>query len=344
MSYRSIERSAVPLTQQDFASDQMVKWCPGCGDHAILAAIAKVFPEIGYRKESYCIVSGIGCSSRFPYYVNTYGFHSIHGRANAVATGVRIANRGLSVWVATGDGDSLAIGGNHFIHVIRRNMDLNIMLFNNKIYGLTKGQYSPTSDLGAVTKTSPYGTIEQPFLVGELVIGAEGTFFARVIDTNPKFITEVMREAAKHDGTSVVELLQNCIIFNDATHSLINDKETKDDYQLILHHGEKMIFGKNKDKGIRMRKNGLEIINIGPNGEGMDKVLVHDMYNPNPGVHLMLAKMFPPHFPVALGVIRAADFPTYDELLEQQITESSAKSNIKCVDDLLNSGDTWEIE
>jgi len=344
MSYRSIERSDVPLTQQDFASDQMVKWCPGCGDHAILAAIAKVFPEIGYKKESYCIVSGIGCSSRFPYYVNTYGFHSIHGRANAVATGVRIANRGLSVWVATGDGDSLAIGGNHFIHVIRRNMDLNIMLFNNKIYGLTKGQYSPTSDLGAVTKTSPYGTIEQPFLVGELVIGAQGTFFARVIDTNPKFITEVMREAAKHDGTSVVELLQNCIIFNDETHSLIANKETKDDYQLILRHDEKMIFGKNKDKGIRMRKNGLEVINIGPNGEGMDKVLVHDMYNPNPGVHLMLAKMFPPHFPIALGVIRAADFPTYDELLEDQITESSAKSNIKCVDDLLNSGDTWEIE
>jgi len=344
MSYRSIERSDVPLTQQDFASDQMVKWCPGCGDHAILAAIAKVFPEIGYRKESYCIVSGIGCSSRFPYYVNTYGFHSIHGRANAVASGVRIANRNLSVWVATGDGDSLAIGGNHFIHAIRRNIDLNIMLFNNKIYGLTKGQYSPTSDLGAVTKTSPYGTIEQPFLVGELVIGAQGTFFARAIDTNPKFITEVMLEAAKHDGTSVVELLQNCIIFNDATHSLIANKETKDEHQLILHHGEKMIFGKNKDKGIGMRKNGLEVINIGPNGEGMEKVLVHDMYNPNPGVHLMLAKMFPPHFPVALGVIRAAKFPTYDELLEQQIIDSSAKSNIKCVDDLLNSGDMWEIE
>jgi 2-oxoglutarate ferredoxin oxidoreductase subunit beta len=344
MSYKSIERSAVPLTQQDFASDQMVKWCPGCGDHAILSAVAKVFPEIGYKKESYCIVSGIGCSSRFPYYVNTYGFHSIHGRANAVATGVRIANRNLSVWVATGDGDSLAIGGNHFIHVIRRNMDLNIMLFNNKIYGLTKGQYSPTSDLGAVTKTSPYGTIEQPFLVGELVIGAQGTFFARAIDTNPKFITEVMLEAAKHDGTSVVELLQNCIIFNDDTHAMITNKETKDDFQLILRHGEKMIFGKNKDKGIRMRQNGLEVVNVGPNGEGMDKVLVHDMYNPNPGVHLMLAKMFPPHFPIALGVIRAAKFPTYDELLEQQIVESTAKSNIKCMDDLLNSGDTWEIK
>ena len=344
MGFQAMERSNVPLTQQDFASDQMVKWCPGCGDHAILSAVAKVFPEIGYKKERFCIVSGIGCSSRFPYYVNTYGFHSIHGRANAIATGVAIANKHLSVWVATGDGDSLAIGGNHFIHVIRRNLDLNIMLFNNKIYGLTKGQYSPTSDLGSVTKTSPYGTIEQPFQVGELVIGAQGTFFARAIDSNPKFITEVMFEAAKHDGTSVVELLQNCVIFNDGTHDLITGKETKDDYQLILHHGEKMLFGKNKDKGIRMRRNGLEVVQIGPNGEGLDKVLVHDMYNPNPGVHLMLAKMFPPEFPVALGVIRSAEFPTYEYLLQQQIDDCKSKSKIQCVDDLLNSGDTWEIE
>jgi len=344
MSYKSAERSSVPLTQQDFASNQMVKWCPGCGDHAILYAVAKVFPEIGYKKENYCIVSGIGCSSRFPYYVNTYGFHSIHGRANAVATGVRIANRKLSVWVATGDGDSLAIGGNHFIHVIRRNLDLNIMLFNNKIYGLTKGQYSPTSDIGSVTKTSPFGTIEHPFQVGELVIGAQGTFYARVLDTNPKFITEVMLEAAKHDGTAVVELLQNCVIFNDGTHDLLTNKDTKDDYQLILHHGEKMLFGKNKEKGIRMRRNGLEVVRIGPNGEGMDKVLVHDMYNPNPGVHLMLAKMMPPRFPLALGVIRAAEFPTYDKLVQQQIVVSKATSKIQSVDDLLNSGDTWEIK
>jgi len=344
MGFKAMERSDVPLTQQDFASDQMVKWCPGCGDHAILAAVAKVFPAIGYKKENYCIVSGIGCSSRFPYYVNTYGFHSIHGRANAVATGVCIANKHLSVWVATGDGDSLAIGGNHFIHIIRRNMDLNIMLFNNKIYGLTKGQYSPTTDMGGVTKTSPFGTIEQPFQIGELVIGAQGTFFARAIDNNPKFITEVMHDAAKHDGTSVVELLQNCIIFNDGTHDLITGKETKDDYQLILRHGEKMLFGKNKEKGIRMRRNGLAVVDIGPNGEGLDKVLVHDMHNPNPGVHLMLAKMFPPEFPIALGVIRSAAFPTYEFLMQQQIDEAKATSPIQCMDDLLNSGDTWDIE
>jgi len=344
MSYKSIERSIEPLTQEDFASDQMVKWCPGCGDHAILSAVEKVFPQIGYKKEKYCIVSGIGCSSRFPYYVNTYGFHSIHGRANAVATGVRIANRGLSVWIATGDGDSMAIGGNHFIHIIRRNLDVNIMLFNNKIYGLTKGQYSPTSDMGSVTKTSPHGTIEHPFKVGELVIGAQGTFFARVIDNNPKFITEVMLEAAKHDGTSVVEMLQNCIIFNDGTHEIITNKETRDDYQLILRHGEKMIFGKEKNKGIKLGINGLEVITIGENGATIDDVLVHDMYNPSRGVHMMLAKIFPPHFPIALGVIRSADSPTYDELLEEQIATAKATANIKTVDDLLNSGDTWDIQ
>ena len=343
MSYKSIERSVEPLTQEDFASDQMVKWCPGCGDHAILSAVEKVFPLIGYKKEKYCIVSGIGCSSRFPYYVNTYGFHSIHGRANAVATGVKIANRGLSVWIATGDGDSMAIGGNHFIHIIRRNLDVNIMLFNNKIYGLTKGQYSPTSDIGSVTKTSPQGTIEHPFRVGELVIGAQGTFFARVIDTNPKFITEVMLEAAKHDGTAVVEMLQNCIIFNDETHSIITNRETKEDNQLILRHGEKMIFGKEKNKGIKLGVDGLEVVTVGEKGATIDDVLVHDMYNPSPGVHLMLSKMFPPHFPIALGVIRAAKFPTYDQLLENQIEEYQINANIKNVDDLLNSGDTWEI-
>ena len=343
MSYKSIERSIEPLTQEDFASDQMVKWCPGCGDHAILSAVEKVFPQIGYKKEKYCIVSGIGCSSRFPYYVNTYGFHSIHGRANAVATGVRIANRGLSVWIATGDGDSMAIGGNHFIHIIRRNLDVNIMLFNNKIYGLTKGQYSPTSDMGCVTKTSPHGTIEHPFKVGELVIGAQGTFFARVIDNNPKFITEVMLEAAKHDGTSVVEMLQNCIIFNDKTHEIITNKETRDDYQLILRHGEKMIFGKEKNKGIVLGIKGLEVVTIGENGATLDDVLVHDMYSPSRGVHMMLAKIFPPQFPIALGVIRAAKSPTYDELLEEQIADAKATAKIKTVDDLLNSGDTWEI-
>ena len=338
-----MEKSPVPLTHEDFASDQMVKWCPGCGDHAILNAVEKVFPIIGYKKESYVLVSGIGCSSRFPYYVNTYGFHGIHGRANAIATGVRIANPKLSVWIPTGDGDSMAIGGNHFIHIIRRNLDVNIMLFNNKIYGLTKGQYSPTSEIGSVTKTSPYGTIEHPFKVGELVIGAQGTFFARCIDSNPKFITEVMLEAAKHDGTSVVEILQNCVIFNDGTHNLITNRETKDDMQLVLKHGEKMIFGKEKNKGIKLGAHGLEVVTIGENGATIDDVLVHDMYNQSPGLHLNLSKMLPPEFPVALGVIRSAVSDTYCEMLQDSIDEQKEKNPIKCVDDLLNSGDTWVI-
>ena len=342
MGNKEIQESPV-LTHEDFKSDQMVKWCPGCGNHAILNAVTKVFPLVGHKKENYVVVSGIGCSSRFPYYVSTYGFHSIHGRVSAIATGVRIANQKLSVWIPTGDGDSLAIGGNHFIHIIRRNLDVNILLFNNKIYGLTKGQYSPTSEMGSVTKTSPFGTIEHPFKVGELVIGAQGTFFGRVVDNTPKFITEVMHEAAKHDGTSVVEMLQNCVIFNDGTHSIITDRETKDDVQLILRHGEKMIFGKERNKGIALDIDGLKVVTFDPNGPIPDEILVHDMENPSPGVHLMLAKMYPPQFPIALGVIRSVPANTYCRLLADSITHAKANQKIKCVDDLLNSGDTWEI-
>lgn len=341
MSYKTIERTTEQLTKEDFASDQMVRWCPGCGNHAILAAVENVFPLIGYKKENFCVISGIGCSSRFPYYMNTYGFHGIHGRANAIATGVRLFNRGLSVWIPTGDGDLLAIGGNHFIHIIRRNLDVNIMLFNNEIYGLTKGQYSPTSKIGKVTKTSPYGTIEHPFNVGELVMGAQGTFFARVIDTNPKFITEVLLEAAKHDGTSVVEMLQNCVIFNDGTHDYVTGKDVRDEHQLILKHNEKMLFGKDKTKGIKLGMHGLEVIEIGKNGT-IDDVLVHDMYRKDEGIHLMLAQMKPPHFPIALGVIRSADYDTY-ALFEEQIVTAQKTGKIRSVDDILNSGDTWEV-
>lgn len=337
----SIEKSPVPLTKEDFVSDQMVKWCPGCGAHSILHSVAKVFPEIGYKKENYTIVSGIGCSSRFPYYVNSYGFHGIHGRAHAIASGVKIANPGLSVWIATGDGDSLAIGGNHFIHLIRRNIDVNVMLFNNQIYGLTKGQYSPTSPLGAQTKTSPYGTIEHPFTVGELVIGAQGTFFARAIDNNQAMMTDVMFEAAKHDGTSIVEILQNCIIFNDKVHESISNKDVRDDMQLHLKHGEPMIFGKEKNKGLRLKGTSLEVVTLGENGISEKDILIHDQNNHDPGIHLMLAKL---QYPIALGVIRSAAYPTYDDLMEEQIIAVKASSPIKCMDDLLNSGDTWEIK
>ncbi|MCK4360723.1 MAG: 2-oxoacid:ferredoxin oxidoreductase subunit beta, partial [Bacteroidales bacterium] len=267
MEESQIKVPVIPeLTKEDFVSDQMVKWCPGCGDHAILSSMEKVFPKLGIRKEDFVVVSGIGCSSRFPYYMNTYGIHGIHGRAAAIASGVKIANPELSVWMITGDGDCLAIGGNHFIHVVRRNLDINIVLFNNKIYGLTKGQFSPTTPKGVKTKTSPLGTIEIPFNPGELVIGAQGTFFARVTDSNPKMMVDVLFEAARHNGTSVVEILQNCVIFSNKIHDLITSKETKENNQLHLKHGEPMLFGKQKDKGIILRGTNLEVVKLGENG------------------------------------------------------------------------------
>ncbi len=339
----TVERSKVQLTKADFESDQMVKWCPGCGGHAILSAVERVFPKIGYRKENFCMVSGIGCSSRFPYYVNTYGIHGIHGRAAAISTGVKVANPRLSVWTVTGDGDALAIGGNHFIHVIRRNVDLNILLFNNQIYGLTKGQFSPTTPMGKVTKTSPMGTIEHPFNIGELVIGAQGTFFARVPDNNLNLMTECMFDAAKHDGTSVTEIMENCIIFADKAHAQVTGKEVKDENMLILKNGQPMVFGKNNEKGLILKDTMLEVAEVGKNGITLDDILVHDQYSQDPGIHLMLAKLAPPTFPMVFGVIRSAMFPTYDDLVEEQIKYAKETSKIKNVDDLLNSGDTWEI-
>ena len=339
-----IEKSNTPLTKDDFMSDQMVKWCPGCGSHAILAAVESVFPKIGYKKEKFVLVSGIGCSSRFPYYVNTYGFHSIHGRANAIASGVKMTNPHLSVWVNTGDGDSLAIGGNHFIHVVRRNMDLNILLFNNQIYGLTKGQYSPTSPMGAVTKTSPMGTIEPPFNPGELVMGAQGTFFARIPDNNLKLMTAVMEEAAAHDGCSVIEILDNCVIFNDKAHEQITGKDYRDEAMLVLEAGKPMIFGKERNMGIRLNGTELEVVEIGKNGITEKDILVHDPTQLNSGIHTMLATMKRPDFPVAIGVIRNVVRPTYNELMEEQLIQAREQSKIHCMDDLLNSGDTWEIQ
>ncbi|MBU1013463.1 MAG: 2-oxoacid:ferredoxin oxidoreductase subunit beta [Bacteroidetes bacterium] len=331
------------LTREDFVSDQMVKWCPGCGDHAILKSMEKVFPQMGVRKEDFVVVSGIGCSSRFPYYMNTYGIHGIHGRAAAIASGVKIANPNLSVWMITGDGDSMAIGGNHFIHVVRRNIDINILLFNNKIYGLTKGQYSPTTPKGSITKTSPQGSFEEPFNPGELIIGAQGKFFARVVDTNPKMMTDILVESAKHKGTSVVEILQNCVIFNNKVHNLITAKETKDDNQLILEAGKPMIYGADRNKGIVLKGTRLETVVIGENGITELDLLVHDPYNPDPGIHVMLSKMQVPEFPVALGIIRAVETDTYEDLMTKSISYAKQNSHIKCVDDLLKSGSTWEI-
>ncbi len=335
-------------TPQDFKSNQDVKWCPGCGDHAILASVQRAMPEIcnalNYTKERFVFVSGIGCSSRFPYYMNTFGFHGIHGRASAIATGVKVANPTLTVWQITGDGDALAIGGNHFIHAIRRNIDINIILFNNQIYGLTKGQYSPTSQLGVITKTSPYGTVEHPFNPGALVLGARGTFYARSLDVELKLTSEIMLEMAKHDGTSVTEMLVNCVIFNDKTHSNITDKETREDKTIILRHGQPMIFGKNRDKGLMLDGMKIKVVKLGENGITEKDLLVHDAEIENPGFHSMLIDMKYPEFPVALGVIRRVKDVTYDDNVRDQVIEVRSKAKIKCMDDLLKSGATWEVK
>ncbi|MBM3420418.1 MAG: 2-oxoacid:ferredoxin oxidoreductase subunit beta [Bacteroidetes bacterium] len=337
------ETNKVQYTAKDFKSDQEVRWCPGCGDHAILAAVQKALAELGIPKEKFAFVSGIGCSSRLPYYMDTYGFHGIHGRGSAIASGVKVANPGLSVWQISGDGDSLAIGGNHFIHLVRRNIDINLILFNNEIYGLTKGQYSPTSQKGLSTKTSPYGTVEEPFQIGELVIGSKGKFFARTVDSNVALSTGIYIEAAKHKGTSVIEVLQNCVIFNDGIHDEILDKEVRDDRTIVLRHGEPMIFGKEKDKGLILDGLKLKVVKLGESGITPDKLLVHDAHEVNPGIQYMLANMRYPLYPVALGVIRAVPSVTYEEALVDQIEYVKASSPIKCVDDLLRSGSTWEV-
>lgn len=336
--------SVLEYTQKDFKSDNEVRWCPGCGDHAILNSIQKAMATLGIKHEDFAVISGIGCSSRFPYYMSTYGFHTIHGRAAAVASGVKCANPKLCVWEITGDGDALAIGGNHFIHIMRRNIDINLVMFNNKIYGLTKGQYSPTSDRGAVTKTSPMGTIENPFNPGLLALGAGATFYGRAVDTNIKHSQEVFEEAAKHKGTSFVEVLQNCVIFNDGIHAAITDSKTREERQIFLKHGELMIFGINRDKGLVFDKGLLKVVRLGEDGVTEKDLLVHDATEPNGYVHHQLINMKYPEFPIAMGVIRAVEAPVYDEQMELQIEDARKKSKITSIDELLSSGNTWEVE
>ena len=336
------------LTAKDFKNDQEVRWCPGCGDHAVLAALQRTMPKVSealnYEKERYVVVSGIGCSSRLPYYMDTYGFHSIHGRATAISTGIKVANPRLTVWQACGDGDAIAIGGNHFIHAIRRNIDINIILFNNQIYGLTKGQYSPTSKLGAITKTSPYGSIEQPFNPGSLVLGSKGTFFARSLDVELALNEEIMTAAALHDGTSVVEMLTNCVIFNDGAHRNLSDPAVRADRTIVLRHGEKMLFGKDRNKGLVLFNMGLKAVTIGEDGFTIDDVLTHDAHSDNMGIHMMLAEMKGPGLPVALGVIRDVADRTYDQRMTEQVAQVTDKSKIHTVYDLLHSGSTWEVK
>lgn len=330
-------------TIKDFKSENEVRWCPGCGDFAILNAVQRTMVNMNIPREKFAVISGIGCSSRFPYYMNTYGFHTIHGRAAAIASGVKSANPDLSVWVMSGDGDSMAIGGNHFIHLIRRNINLNLILFNNRIYGLTKGQYSPTSDRGFKTKTSPFGTIEDPFVPGQLVIGARGTFFGRSIDGNMKLNQKVFLEAAQHKGTSVVEVLQNCVIYNSGIHSAITDPLHRADRQLMLEHDKPMLFGEENEKGLVFEKEKLKVAKIGENGITIDDILVHDATESDPGLHLALINMQLPDFPVAFGVIRSVAAPVYDVEMEAQIKQIKQNRKITCVDDLLNSGNIWEV-
>lgn len=330
-------------TIKDFKSENEVRWCPGCGDYAIMNAVQRTMANMNIPHEKFAVISGIGCSSRFPYYMSTYGFHSIHGRAAAIASGVKSANPDLSVWAISGDGDSLAIGGNHFIHVVRRNIDLNLILFNNKIYGLTKGQYSPTTDRGFISKTSPYGTIEEPFVPGRLVIGALGTFFARAVDSNVKHNLHVFAEAAKHKGTSIVEVLQNCVIFNDGIHEQIADPKHRAERQLFLEHGKPMIFGQENEKCIILKNGRIKVATIGEDGVTEADILVHDAKDPDPIIHLQLISMTLPDFPIAMGVIRAVDAPVYDQELVKQIETVSAKRKINNVTELLNSGNTWEV-
>jgi 2-oxoglutarate/2-oxoacid ferredoxin oxidoreductase subunit beta len=331
---------AKKYTFKDFASDQEVRWCPGCDDYVILRAMQKALPEMGVNKEDVVFISGIGCSSRFPYYIDSYGMHSIHGRAPAIASGVKLANPDLSVWVITGDGDSLAIGGNHFIHVLRRNLDLNIILFNNEIYGLTKGQFSPTSLIGQKTKTSPYGNTQPPFSPGELALGAQARFFARIGGNTPKEMTQLFIDAEKFRGTSLVEVLQNCPIFNDGCYTNITDKAVRADKQIHLEHNKPMIFGKERDKGLVLNGLKLEVVTIGENGVSEGDLLIHDAKEPDSTLHSMLVRL---EYPVATGIIRAVEELTFEEREEAVTREVKANSKFSKVDDLFFSGETYEV-
>ena len=341
----NIKIEEIKLTAKDFASDQDVRWCPGCGDYSILAQVQRSFPDlVDVKKENLVWISGIGCSSRFPYYMNTYGFHGIHGRAPAIATGVKIANPELSVWVATGDGDLLSIGGNHFIHACRKNIDLKMLLFNNKIYGLTKGQYSPTSEKGKVTKTSPYGSIDYPFNAVSLALGSEASFIARTLDGNPKHLQAMLKRAAEHKGLAFIEIFQNCVIFNDGAFSDLTDKKIKEDHLLVLEHGQPMVFGVNKDKGIKL--DGLKpvVVDISNGKYSINDLLVHDETDSTRLYAMLLAHLDEtPGYPTPIGVYRKINKPTYNEGVEQQIENVTAKLGKGDLEKVLFSGNTWEV-
>ena len=337
---------ASPLKAKDFRSDQEVRWCPGCGDYAILNAVAGVFPKLGYRREDFVVVSGIGCSSRFPYYMGTFGFHGIHGRAPAIATGLKTARPDLHVWVVTGDGDGLSIGGNHLIHAVRRNADLKILLFNNRIYGLTKGQYSPTSEYGKRTASSPHGTVERPFNPIALALAAEATFVARSVDVYKNHLQDVLTAAAEHKGSAFVEIYQNCNIFNDGAFNEITERQLRDTNNLTLEHGKPMIFGAKDDRRGLRRRNGhgpLEVFHIG-NGGSESEALVHDETAGDPGLAYALAHLEPPAFPAPIGVFRRVSAPTYEEQVWKQIESAKKSKPRQDLGALLRRGDVWQVE
>ncbi len=333
----------IQYTAKDFSSGQDVRWCPGCGDYSILAQVQRVFPELYNKKENVVWISGIGCSSRFPYYMNTYGFHGIHGRAPAIATGVKINRPDLTVWVATGDGDLLSIGGNHFIHACRRNIDIKIVLFNNKIYGLTKGQYSPTSEKGKKTKSTPFGSIDYPFNPAALAVGADASFIARSLDRDAKHLKEMIRRTGEHKGTSFLEIYQNCNIFNDGAFAELTDKETKSDSVLFLEHNQPMIFGKENDKGIRM--NGLtpEVVNL-TNGFSADDLWVHNEFDET-GIRAQILSKFTEieNMPTPVGVFRQVKKNSYDEDFHQQLENIKKSKGEGDLEKLLFSGNVWEV-
>lgn len=344
MSSLPVEQLETNLTRQDFLSDIEPRWCAGCGCHAIFKAWTNVLPKLGYPKEEFVVVSGIGCSSRLPYYAGTYGVHSIHGRAPAVALGVKLANPNLSVWVITGDGDGLSIGGNHFIHLMRRNPDINVMLFNNQIYGLTKGQASPTSPTGTMTKTSPMGTIEAPFHPCSMAIASGATFVARVSDRDVKMMEEVMYAAARHDGVSFIEILENCMIFNDGVYTPLTDKKTRDDTTLLLEHGKPLVFGKNRDKGILLHGADMRIVKLGDGSFSESDLLVHDVYNPSSTLAYLLSQFQYPEAPVPLGIFRSVDAPTFEIEVRAQEKRAEEKLGAPDLKKLLFSGDMWVVE
>ncbi len=332
------------LTRKDFDAGIDVRWCPGCADYAVLASVQRLLPKFGVPPEKIAFISGIGCSSRFPYYMGTNGFHTIHGRAPTFATGLKVSRPDLDVWMITGDGDALSIGGNHFIHVLRRNVDINVLLFNNRIYGLTKGQYSPTTYPGLKTKSSPMGSIDHPLSPVNLALGADASFVARGVATESKVMTEILTAAHEHRGTSFVEIFQNCVIFADNVFGYFADKKVKEDFQLYLKDGEPMIYGKEKNKGLMLEGRDLKAVTIGEDGITEADILVHKVNDPDPSMAFRLAHLDAPEFPVAMGILRKVDRPTYNDAVNEQVELAIEQKGKGDLAEMLRGNDTWTVE